>query len=277
MFSWCPTPTPKSLRNSQEQSGASCPLKTRGRGCVAAGKAVTRLQATCQGVVPAGLGLRRPPCPLSPCGTPSSHALVPGRGGAAATPRAQPEWGGGAAGRKGRVADCPPSLPSFLGASGGVVCTSSALGPAPPPPPARGLLTSRHAGAHHGAAGPGRCALSASGRRAIMSPQPGAHAWRGRRGRAGREGAGVPLGSAASQPGPHCRRRRCLPRQLLPAPRIGVRVRGGGAADRSPGTRSAEPREGARPFPALPHPGPPPRAPVVAAGLGAGRGGGAGD
>lgn len=47
-----------------------------------------------------------------------------------------------------------------------------------PPPLAasrgRPVLTSRHAGSHHGAAGPGHCAWGAVGGRALMSPRAGA-------------------------------------------------------------------------------------------------------
>jgi hypothetical protein len=43
--------------------------------------------------------------------------------------------------------------------------------PAPHQVPGAGPLTSRHAGAQHGGAGPGRCASDASGRRALMSPR----------------------------------------------------------------------------------------------------------
>lgn len=136
----------------------------------------------------------------------------------------------------------PSSFPSCLGAARGDVHASSARRPEPRPPPAHGLLTSRHAGAHHRAAGSGRCALGAWGCRVLMSPRLGAHARRGRSwrtdGRAGRRaggegaGAGAQLGSAST---PWCRpsRHRRLGRQLLPAPRAGE-----GPRDRSPKPRA---------------------------------------
>jgi hypothetical protein len=56
---------------------------------------------------------------------------------------------------------------------------SGALVPPPPPPasrcvPGRPVLTSRHTGSHHGAAGLGHCAWGAVGGRALMSPWAGA-------------------------------------------------------------------------------------------------------
>lgn len=168
------------------------------------------------------------------------------------------------AGQEGLIASPHPrQLPSFLGAAAGDMHASSARGLRPRPLPARSPLTSRHAGAHHGAAGPGRCALGASGRRALMSPRPRTHARRGRSRRAGGEGAAAALGSAAAPP---CcpRRRRRLPLQLLPAPRAGG----------PPGPLAPSPERGAaRGRPRLPSPRR--RRPahlLPRAGLGAGRG-----
>lgn len=72
---------------------------------------------------------------------------------------------------KGGSSPLPP--PRFFGAAEGTCARPrrGAPGARSPSLTVRGPLTSRHAGAHHGAAGPGRCALGAPGRRALMSPR----------------------------------------------------------------------------------------------------------
>lgn len=135
----------------------------------------------------------------------------------------------------------PSSFPSFLGAARGDVHASSARRPEPRPPPAHGLLTSRHAGAHHRAAGSGRCALGAWGCRVLMSPRLGAHARRGRSwrtdGRAGRR--------AGKGPGPGLSSARPPLRGVVPAATAASvvsscqhRGRGRAPRDRSPKPRA---------------------------------------
>lgn len=102
------TPTP-SLQNSQEQPEASCPSKTLRRGCVASGKEMTLLHATCQGVVPSGAGAAvTSPCSLStlppilPRPVPWGHRVPQGSAGLG--------WGCGCSGTAGHPPHSPVAL-----------------------------------------------------------------------------------------------------------------------------------------------------------------------
>ena len=81
--------------------------------------------------------------------------------------------GGGGVRPAGKGGSPPRPPPRFFGAAEGTCARPrrGAPGARSPSLMVRGPLTSRHAGAHHGAAGPGRCALGAPGRRALMSPR----------------------------------------------------------------------------------------------------------
>lgn len=140
---------------------------------------------------------------------------------------------------------------------------------APAPHLARGPLTSRHAGAHHWAAGPGRCASGASGRRALMSPRVGGSARSGAAGgRWASRGAGKGLRFRALS-----RRRRRRPvvpaaaaaSRAAPAPAPAPASRGqlggrGGPGDSAPrGQRAPSPERSAQ------RASPPPPRPCAAA------------
>lgn len=179
---------------------------------------------------PAGLGMLRPPPALSlrchPHPLSSRGHRVP--------------WGSVGAGRGAPGRGRPGGPPTPPGSSGAA--------PGSDPHPAGGPLTSRHAGAHHGAAGPGRCASGASGRRALMSPRARGSGAAPARRAGGWTGAGVwapsarfpaaPAGSSPRPPPPpppppgdaegRGRRSPSAPQPPAPAPR---------PARRAPGSR----------------------------------------
>lgn len=102
-----------------------------------------------------GRGVRRP-LPALPASRPAPE-LCP-RGGTVSS--------GARLIHEGRT----PSLASLSGA----LVTPRTPPRAPRRVPGRPVLTSRHTGSHHGAAGPGHCAWGAVGGRALMSPRAGA-------------------------------------------------------------------------------------------------------
>lgn len=183
--------------------------------------------------------------PLHPANAPCPPRGTVSRG-------ARRGWGAAAPGRAGL-----PHPGSSERLSGRVRVLRGDPGRGPPSSPARGLLTSRHAGAHRGAAGPQRCASGASGSRALMSPRAWARARRRRSWRAG---------GRAARRGPGLRSPRLRLRRVVPAAasraaralRAAGSTAGGGPGDRPPRARSAQPRGGAPPLP-------PPGSPVAAA------------